>query len=62
MRSLKEVYGLTNQKILKEEIDFSSNKATVYHLCGNKVGVPDPFANHPGVDRSIGGSRQATGD
>ena len=43
MRSLKEVYGLTNQKILKEEIDFSSNKATVYHLCGKKVGVPDPF-------------------
>ena len=42
MRSLKEVYRL-NQRILKEEIDFSSNKATVYHLCGNKVGVPDPF-------------------
>ena len=42
MRSLKEVYGL-NQRILKEEIDFPSNKATVYHLCGNKVGVPDPF-------------------
>ena len=45
MRSLKEVYGLTNQKILKEEIDFSSNKATVYHLCGNKIGVPDPFGS-----------------
>ena len=64
MRSLKEVYGLTNQKILKEEIDFSSNKATVYHLCGNKVGVPDPFAVHPDVtdvERSVGDGRQATG-
>ena len=45
MKSLKEVYGLTNQKILKEEIDFATNKATVYHLCGNKVGVPDPFGS-----------------
>ena len=72
MRSLKEVYGLTNQKILKEEIDFSSNKATVYHLCGNKVGVPDPFQSlettrargnldqHYGFPGQTGGDVRAT--
>lgn len=43
MKSLKEVYSFSNKKILNEEIDYGTKKAVVYHLCGNKVGVPDPL-------------------
>ena len=43
MKSLREVYNFSNEKILKEEIDYSTKKAIVYHLCGKKVGVPDPL-------------------
>ena len=58
MKSLKEVYSFSNKKILSEEIDYSEKKAVVYHLCGNKVGVPDPLD----VAEKVHGRTRTPGD
>ena len=58
MKSLKEVYNFSSKIVLKEEINYSTKKATVYHLCGEKVGVPDPL----GVAQSVHGRRSTPGD
>ena len=62
MKSLKEVYNFSSKSVLKEEIDYSTKKAIVYHLCGEKVGVPDPLDVAQSVHgrRSTGGDREAT--
>ena len=58
MKSLKEVYNFSSKIVLKEEIDYSTKKATVYHLCGEKVGVPDPLD----VAQSVYGRKITQGD
>ena len=58
MKSLKEVYNFSSKSVLKEEIDYSTKKAIVYHLCGEKVGVPDPL----GVAQSVHGRKSTPGD
>ena len=62
MKSLKEVYNFSSKSVLKEEIDYSTKKAIVYHLCGEKVGIPDPLGAAEEVHgrRSTGGDKQAT--
>ena len=58
MKSLKEVYNFSSKRILNEEIDYGAKKATVYHLCGEKVGIPDPL----GVAQSVHGRKSTPGD
>ena len=62
MKSLKEVYDFNSKSVLKEEINYSTKKAIVYHLCGEKVGVPDPLGVAQSVHgrKSTGGDREAT--
>ncbi len=58
MKSLKEVYNFSSKSTLNEEIDYGAKKAIVYHLCGEKVGIPDPL----GVAQSVHGRKSTPGD
>ena len=58
MKSLKEVYNFSSKRILNEEIDYDAKKAIVYHLCGEKVGIPDPLD----VAQSVHGRKSTLGD